>query len=74
MATVINNPDSGGGDGGGGSGFVIGAIILVIVLILFFIYGLPALRNGGDSGSNSSGSAEINVPEQVDVDVSTPNN
>ncbi len=69
MATIINNPDSGGnnGDGGSGMGMVIGIIVLVIILALFFVYGLPALRNGGsDSGT------DVNVPDSIDVNVDTP--
>lgn len=70
MATVINNPDSGAGnDRGGGMGMIIGAIVLVLILILFFIYGLPALRGGG---SNTSGGADVSIPDQIDVNVDTP--
>ena len=68
MATIINNPDGNGtADSGGGMGMVIGAIVLILILILFFVYGLPALRGGGDSTG-----ADVSIPEQVDVNVSAP--
>lgn len=69
MATIINNPDSGGDNSSGGMGMVIGAIVLVLILILFFVYGLPALR--GNSGSDNG--TQVNVPDQIDVNVDTPN-
>ena len=68
MATIINNPDS-GDKGGGGLGMIIGAIVLVLVIVLFFVYGLPAMRNSGDSTGT-----DVNVPDQIDVNVDTPNN
>lgn len=65
MATIINNPDSGSSDnGGGGFGMIVGAIVLVLILILFFVYGLPAIRGGGDSNGTT-----VNVPDKVDVNV-----
>ena len=62
MTTIINNP--GGGDNGAGSGvgMIIGVIIALALVALFFVYGLPALRNQG----NSNGSIDVNVKLPAD--------
>lgn len=72
MATVINNPT--GNDGGSGMGMVIGIIVVILVVILLVLFGLPALRGGGgtdapDANAPTDGGAELNVPDQVDVNV-----
>lgn len=41
------------------SGFFIG-------VILFFVFALPLLQNAGTTGAN------ITIPEQIDVNVDTP--
>lgn len=65
MATVINNPPQSSEPRNNGYGFLIGIILLIAVLILLFNYGLPALRG-------ASGGTNVTVPEQVDVNVNTP--
>ncbi len=66
MATIVNNPPS--ERRGNGSGFLIGVILLIIFTVLFFYYGLPALQNVGNSGGT-----EVTIPDEVDVNVNTPN-
>ena len=56
MATVINNPDT---DAGSGAGLVIAVIVGILIIALFFIYGLPALRNNDQGGTNIN----VTVPE-----------
>jgi hypothetical protein len=61
MVTVVNNPPS--NNSGGPIGMI---ILLVIVLVLgyfAYIYGLPAVRQ------MQSGSPQINVPSQIDINV-----
>jgi hypothetical protein len=73
MATVINNPGTGTTtDSGSSASFLIGAIVLLVAVILILYYGLPALRSAAGTARNaggSGGSAQINVPEKVDVNV-----
>lgn len=49
MTEIINNPGSGNG---GGGGLVAGVIISIVIIVLFFMYGLPALRNKNQTGTN----------------------
>lgn len=62
MATIVNNP--GNGDSGSGMGMIVAVIVLLAVVLLFFVYGLPAIRQAG--------SPQINVPSEIDVNVTTP--
>jgi hypothetical protein len=74
MATIINNPTPGVSNAtpvdreDRGMGFVVGLILAILLLVLLFAYGLPALR-GTRTGNDAAPSANINVPEQVDVNV-----
>lgn len=52
-------------ESGNSSGTLIAIILLVILAILFFMYGLP-LIGGAMQGGQSA------IPEQVDVNVNTP--
>lgn len=45
-----------------GMGFFAGVILLIVFLFLLFYYGIPAMRG-------NSGSPQINVPKQIDVNV-----
>lgn len=67
MATIVNTPSSGSTDSGSGMGFFLGMLVLLLIVVLFFVYGLPAIRAGVSSSAPS-----ITVPEQVDVNVTTP--
>lgn len=60
MATVINNPAP-SDNSGGPVGIIIALIVLLVLGYLAFVYGLPALRQ--------SGTPQINVPSQIDVNV-----
>lgn len=66
MATIINNPDS--GNDGSNMGTVLALIVLVVLAVIFIVYGLPALRNNGNTGTN------VNVPDRVQLDVNTSGN
>lgn len=50
------------GDSGTGMGVIIAVVILAVLAFLFLYYGLPAIR--------SASSPQVNVPGQVDVNVS----
>jgi hypothetical protein len=77
MATVINNPAPtteriervDRSDSSSGLGFVVGLVLLVLLAILLFAYGLPALRN---ASQDTTGGANINVPERMDINVNNP--
>lgn len=63
MATIVNNPPTERRNNG--MGFLLGVILLIVFIVLFFYYGLPALQNNA--------TPQVSVPEQVDVNVNTPN-
>ena len=63
MATVVNNPPVVERDRG--NGFLVGVILLIVLAVLFFYYGLPAIQ--------TAATPQVSVPEQVDVNVNTPN-
>jgi len=82
MADQITNvPASGDSGGGMGTGMVVGIIVVILIIIgLFIIFGRgvggpatpgPAAPEGGGEGTNLEGGtgAEINVPDQVDLNV-----
>ena len=57
MATIINTPTN--RDSADSSlGMILGVIIAIALVVLFFVYGLPALRQGS---GNQPGGANINV-------------
>jgi hypothetical protein len=64
MATVVNNPSQSDNNG---MGFLIGVVVLIVFLILFFVYILPMITQSMQGPS-------VTVPDQVDVNVSTPEN
>lgn len=68
MATVVNTTP-GTSDQSSGIGFMIGAIALLAFLFLLFVYGIPALRNATPAPSQAPA---VNVPDQIDVNVDTP--
>lgn len=45
-------------------GVVLGVVLVIVLAVLFFVYGLPALRTGGERDIN------IDVPDKVNVDLS----
>jgi hypothetical protein len=65
MTTVINNP--GGKNGGGDSSATLLIVVLVLLIlgVLFFVYGFPG--RSVDTGADIN-----NAPEQVDVNVNSP--
>jgi hypothetical protein len=63
MATVVHEHTR---ENGNGSGTLIAIILLVILAVLFFMYGLPYI------GGTMQGGQQVSVPEQVDVNVNTP--
>lgn len=63
MATIVNTPAQ--SDSGSGMGFVFGIILLVVFFAALFYYGLPMMRQ-------SSQSPTIQVPDQIDVNVTQP--
>ncbi len=66
MATIINNPGTTSTDSNNGMGLVLGVLLLLVVAFLFFVYGLPAI-------TRSAGGTTLNVPDKVNVNVTTPN-
>lgn len=68
MATIVNTPAS-SENNASGVGFIIGALIVLFAVFMFFYYGIPAMRTAVTETSPS-----ITVPEQVDVNVTTPQN
>lgn len=64
MVTVVNNP-GGSGDGSGGIGLVIGLVLMVVIVFVVIVYGLPAIQR--------SGSPQINVPDEVDININPGN-
>ncbi len=48
MTTIINP----GNNESSGAGLVVGVIIAIVLIALFVIFGLPAIRNGKNSGTN----------------------
>jgi hypothetical protein len=65
MATVVNTQPT-TSESNSGMGFLLGAILLIVFAVLFFLYGLPYL-------TQSMQGPQVNVPGQIDVNVSTPN-
>lgn len=63
MATVVNNPSSGEGSGVA-TGLVLALLIGVIAVVILFVYGLPAIQQ--------STAPQIQVPDQIDVNISQP--
>ncbi len=61
MATTIVNPAPASNSSDSGIGFVLGTILLVILGVLFFVYALPYVQQGMNSGIN------IEVPRNIDV-------
>lgn len=63
MATIVNNPTT--PESGGNIGMIVGVVLLLLFGFLFIVYGLPAMRNSG----NTSTTPAISVPEQIDVNI-----
>lgn len=69
MATVINNPgnaEPSANSNASGMGFFMGMIVLLVIVLLVFYFGLPMVRSAANSGPS------VQVPDQVDVNVKTP--
>lgn len=67
MATVVNNPSSEAPrESNNGMGFLLGVIVLIVFAVLFFVYGLPMI-------TQSMQGPTVAVPDQIDVNVNTPN-
>ncbi len=68
MENVVNNPNS--NEPGSGMWGFLSVLLIVVAIIALFIFGLPYLR----SAFRGSGTTQVNIPDQVDVNVSLPNN
>ncbi len=56
MTTIVNTPRGESTDSS--LGMILGVIIAIALVVLFFVYGLPALRQGSQP---SEGGTNINV-------------
>lgn len=65
MTTIVNTPPT-TNDNSGGVGMVVGFVALILVAYLLFVYGIPAIQRVG------SGTPQINVPSQIDVNINQP--
>lgn len=65
MATIVNNPGT-TAESDSGMGFFLAILLLVIAMLLFFFYGLPLI-------ARSMSGPQVAVPDQIDVNVNTPN-
>lgn len=61
--TVIVNPSGGNGDSG--MGFFFGIVLLIAFVLILIFYGVPYVRQV----INQNSGAQINVPEEIDVNV-----
>lgn len=66
MTTIVNTPPATENSEGGSMGWIVGLVILLVLLYLGYVYGLPAIRN------MQTGTPQINVPSQIDVNVNQP--
>ncbi len=64
MAEVVHHVNDGANNNN--SNFLLGVILIIVLVVLFFVFGLPMLQNAGTGGTG------VSVPEQVDVNVDTP--
>lgn len=71
MTNIVNTPPA-GNDSGSGVGIILGVLVALIIVVLFFVYGLPALRQGA-SPDNSSGAIDVNVKLPDNSGTPTPN-
>jgi hypothetical protein len=58
MATIINTPTDRRDTADSSLGLILGVIIAIALVVLFFVYGLPALRQGA---GDQQGGTNINV-------------
>jgi len=65
MTTIVNTPSQGGDNGGNLVSMVVGAVLLLAVVFMFLYFGLPMLRR-------STAVPQVNVPENIDINVTTP--
>jgi hypothetical protein len=65
MATIVNNPPPSPENSNNGLGTLVALLSILLLGALFYIYGLPALRTATQG-------PQINVPDQIDVNVNTP--
>ena len=63
MAEVVHHVNEGNNNN---SSFLLGVILIIALVILFFVFGLPMLQGASNTGTG------VSVPEQVDVNVDTP--
>lgn len=54
-------------DSNSSMGWVLGLVMVALLALALFYYGLPALRNAGNSGGTN-----INVPDKIDVNYNNP--
>ncbi len=70
MATIINTPNGTSEDSG--LGLILGVLLALVLIFLFFIYGLPALRGGGDNSVDRETNINVDIPNPLPID-DTPN-
>ena len=61
MTTIVNSPPSSENNN---SGIFIGIVVLIILALILFYFGLPAIRQVGQTSA-----PQINVPNQIDVNI-----
>lgn len=67
--TIVNTPPS-NNNGGNVLGMIVGLVLVAGILLLVVFYGLPYLRQVGRSASEGT-EVNLNVPDEVDVNVTT---
>jgi hypothetical protein len=65
MTTIVNTPPA-NDNSSNNVGMIVGFVGLILVVYLVFVYGIPAIQRVG------SGTPQINVPSQVDVNINQP--
>ncbi len=69
MVTIINKPGNNNEPSGGMWGYL-GILLVIVVIIILLFYGIPILRNA----VRNTGTPQINVPGNVNVNINTPSN
>ena len=64
MTTIVNTPGN-TTDSGSGASSMLTVLVVLVVLALLVIFGLPILRR-------ATAVPQVNVPDQIDVNVNTP--
>jgi hypothetical protein len=77
MATIVNNPPAQpvqATEGDNSMALVVGVVVLALILfVLFFSNAFGFLRRGVLPSAAPNSNPSIQVPDQIDVNVNTPN-